>query len=355
MDARSKTSRQRILVFFPGALGDFLCFLPALQHLGKNAVVDLLAHSEFGCLLPRHIRVRSLDCAEVARLFVHDAGHSPEVREFFACYDHVYSWLGSTQKEFVDNLMAASRGGVTVFPFRSQEISGPTANYYLSCVGNEAPTNVGPSVAIGRKAILWAGKFWQEKRLRQKRVLALGPGSGAREKNWPLDYFKTVSSWWREQLDGEVLVFLGPVEEDLSEVASDSWEGVLWVRNVALDRVAALLARSELYVGNDSGITHLAANVGTKAISIFGPSDPIQWSPRGRQVTVLSRWVECSPCMPEEMKKCPHRKCLRELSPEVTIRTIEVSLAGDSRPQAHQSDGIIGLTRTEPGALKSAF
>lgn len=54
--------------------------------------------------------------------------------------------------------------------------------------------------------------------------------------------------------------------------------------------LACWLARARLYIGNDSGITHLAAAVGTPVLALFGPTDPAVWAPRGPHVRVV-RWA----------------------------------------------------------------
>jgi ADP-heptose:LPS heptosyltransferase len=56
-----------------------------------------------------------------------------------------------------------------------------------------------------------------------------------------------------------------------------------------LYQLACHLAQASLYVGNDSGITHLAAAVGTPVLALFGPTDPAVWAPRGEHVRV-ARW-----------------------------------------------------------------
>ena len=61
---------QRALVIFPGALGDFLCFLPTLRFLSQGKEVDLLARSEFADLVPPTVKVGSLERYEIRRLFV---------------------------------------------------------------------------------------------------------------------------------------------------------------------------------------------------------------------------------------------------------------------------------------------
>jgi ADP-heptose:LPS heptosyltransferase len=57
-----------------------------------------------------------------------------------------------------------------------------------------------------------------------------------------------------------------------------------------LYELAGWLARARLYIGNDSGITHLAAAVGTPVLALFGPTDPAVWGPRGRNVRI-AKWV----------------------------------------------------------------
>jgi ADP-heptose:LPS heptosyltransferase len=63
------------------------------------------------------------------------------------------------------------------------------------------------------------------------------------------------------------------------------------VRIDDLYELAVWLATARVYIGNDSGITHLAAAVGTPVIALFGPTDPRIWVPRGRDVCVIARPV----------------------------------------------------------------
>ncbi|MGD8878557.1 MAG: glycosyltransferase family 9 protein, partial [Syntrophobacterales bacterium] len=61
------------------------------------------------------------------------------------------------------------------------------------------------------------------------------------------------------------------------------------VENWQLGKLAALMHQADLYLGNDSGITHLAAACGIPTIALFGPTDPQIWGPRGPQVSII-RW-----------------------------------------------------------------
>jgi heptosyltransferase-3 len=62
--------------------------------------------------------------------------------------------------------------------------------------------------------------------------------------------------------------------------------------------------------------------LGVPTIALFGPSDPHQWAPRGRQVAVVRRAIDCSPCSHVTMTSCPHHACLTGLDPEKLIAII---------------------------------
>jgi ADP-heptose:LPS heptosyltransferase len=67
------------------------------------------------------------------------------------------------------------------------------------------------------------------------------------------------------------------------------------------------------FIGNDSGITHMAAALGLPTIAIFGPSDHKIWSPRGQKVFVVRKEMNCSPCSEEKFVQCKNLECMREV------------------------------------------
>ena len=76
-------------------------------------------------------------------------------------------------------------------------------------------------------------------------------------------------------------------------------------------------------MGNDSGITHVAAAVGIPVVALFGPTDPQVWGMRGDNVSVMYKGgFTCSPCSREEMKRCVNRRCLEEISVEDVYKKI---------------------------------
>lgn len=321
----------KALVLFPGALGDFVCFLPALETLASEREVELWARTEYADLAPCGVTVRSIERYEISRLFVPGAEGEEGLRDFFAGYGGVYSWMGSSRPDFVGRLKALSRGRLQIFPFRPDGSRMHMIDYYLSCLGVKAEGTAFPTIPAPGVAVLeWRDRFWQKNGLGPKQVLVIAPGSGAREKNWPLSHFRAVGEWWEKRVGGRVIVLWGPVERERgTRAATDDW--ALGLSGLGLAEVAAVLGRCDLYLGNDSGITHLAAALGVQTAALFGPSSPEQWAPRGKRVKVISQGMECSPCAGPVMKSCPHRKCLTTLSPEMVIRHLERILRRGAR------------------------
>ena len=307
--------RAKICVIFPGALGDFICFLPALQALQERAAIDLFARSEFADLVLPGITVSSLERWEISGLFREGRG-SAEAEKMFRAYDALYSWFASGHPRFVERLNAITGCRVHTFSFRPLATDVHLADHYFGCLREHATTPP-PHVALRSEALQWRDIFWCDHTLAGRPVLTIAPGSGAREKNWPEKFYCAVAEWWRKATGGAIVLLIGPVEQERGGFERLS-EGCLVASGLSLSRAAALLDRSAVYLGNDSGISHLAAALGIRTVALFGPTDPIRWAPRGQRVTVLRRGMDCSPCSEPVMKSCPHRACLSEFAaPEI--------------------------------------
>ena len=307
-------------VIFPGALGDFICFLPLLQTLARAGRVQLFARSEFAELTPEGVTVRSIETSPITALFRAGFDVDEEAQRSFREYDAVYSWFASANHEFIRRLQAVTGGRAHVFPFRPARVEGHQADYYLNCL-DHARDLAEPRVTIRPEARRWCEEFWAKHGLQRRPVLTVAPGSGAREKNWPATFFHTVSRWWRETTGGEVLLLIGPVEQARGGIEPLPSECIV-ASDLSLSQAAALLSRADVFLGNDSGVSHLAAATGVRTVALFGPTDARQWAPRGRKVIVLRRHLDCSPCHDATMKACPHRNCLAGLPPGEIIATL---------------------------------
>jgi ADP-heptose:LPS heptosyltransferase len=120
-------------------------------------------------------------------------------------------------------------------------------------------------------------------------LAVLHPGSGGDFKRWPAARFAALAERIPAELNCAVVVLLGPADETVSaelDAAGGGRTEITLAANWPLRQVLALLSRAQVYVGNDSGITHLAARA-CPTLAIFGVTDPAIWGPRGSRVQVL--------------------------------------------------------------------
>ncbi len=129
----------------------------------------------------------------------------------------------------------------------------------------------------------------------ERRQVVVHPGSGGLRKIWPLSRWRMFLESLCDRKDVHVYLVMGPADERIRPFVQEiaNGEGIPVVDNLPLPSLAAFLSDADLYVGNDSGATHLAASVGTPTVAIFGPTDPVVWGPRGRDVEIFKdAWDE---------------------------------------------------------------
>jgi heptosyltransferase-3 len=279
---------ERAVVLFPGSLGDFLCALPALRAIGRLSpqgveVIGRKGLFEIAQQLPFIRKTVSIDAGYFASLFTFHTTVKSEVFSFFSSASHIFSWFGHTHPEVRANLEKIAPGRVRSFDFFVGQEDRHASAYYLRCIGVQEIRC--PSLTLGKKEKQWLDHYgvacgWDA----SSKVLVIQPGSGGRKKRWEVDGFRAVTHWWREKPQHQVLILLGPAEEQ---------EEALWQqcgkveKNLSLLQVAALLSRASVYLGNDSGISHLAGSVGARGVVLFGPTCPRHWRPLGGALSVL--------------------------------------------------------------------
>lgn len=146
-------------------------------------------------------------------------------------------------------------------------------------------------------------------------MVLVHPGSGSPKKNWPPYRFaellrKTLTAFPRFR----PWLIQGPADQVATDAilhAPDLKEQVRVIASLRALDLAEVLRQAALYVGNDSGVTHLCAAIGTPTVAIFGPSDPVQWSPLGPCVKVVRRDFRCLPCHLQGERPCPYSVCER--------------------------------------------
>jgi ADP-heptose:LPS heptosyltransferase len=313
-------SSERVLVIFPGALGDLVCLGPALRALARrhrDAELELMAREELARFAIARLGIArdqshdhsrhyshyySIDRREVAALFANppDLGAA---HAFFRPFTRIYSFFASDDARFRRALEAAAAptAAVSFHAFRPAG-DGHVAAAYLEEIGEREARPTEPPDALMEvleEDIAEAKDALARLGLGEARIVLLFPGSGSPHKNWPVENFAALAS--KLEPTTRPLVVLGPAERALESVLMPLLHerGIAWLRDRPLATIAGLARIAAGFVGNDSGISHLAAAAGAPGVAIFGPTDPERWRPLGRVRVV--RALSLSDLTPEEV------------------------------------------------------
>ncbi len=161
------------------------------------------------------------------------------------------------------------------------------------------------------------------------------PGMVLTAKQWLPERFAELARRLLEA--GAEVVLLGgssdrPVSDRVRSILGSEGEPILDLTGATtLGQLGAVISSCDLFVGNDSGPTHLAAAVGTPVVAIFGPSTPQMYGPLGPHTHVIYRPVECSPCFVNGSfaRHCRHYRCQHAISVddvwEAVVRLLDLS------------------------------
>jgi ADP-heptose:LPS heptosyltransferase len=120
-------------------------------------------------------------------------------------------------------------------------------------------------------------------------IVVIHPGSGSFAKCWPLEHFIGLARSIQKRFS--LAFVIGPAERErwIARQITQLAEIAPLIESPTLVQLAGILSGAGLYIGNDSGVSHLAAVVGTRSVVIFGPTDPVRWRPLGDHVSIAHR------------------------------------------------------------------
>ncbi len=226
----------RRLLIRPGAIGDVILSLPALES----------ARAEYTEVWAPRVTLPLIRFADRTRAIADTGldllGITTTTNPLLEDFDEIYSWYGTARPEFRE---AVAHLPFTFFPAQSLPEIPPRI---------EVPASQRKDFAI------------------------IHPYSSSPKKNWPLQNFQQVAAHLKK---------------------------VEWCPNGIEDlyELACWISTASVYIGNDSGISHLAAAVGTPVIAIFISTNPSIWAPRGDHVIVLE-----NPSVAEVLGACPQHQ-----------------------------------------------
>jgi heptosyltransferase-3 len=284
------THQARFLVLRGGAIGDFIVTLPALTALRErwpDAHIELIGYPHIANLalaggLVDH--VDSLDRAEMARFFSANAVFTEAQAEYVSSFDIIFSYLHDPRSVVLNNLkLAGARQVLYGSPIVTE---GPASRHLLKPLESLAiyPESDVPTLRL-RPDLVKRGQEWLDARGLVEPVV-IHPGSGSPKKNWPLERFLELARLLEAQRK-KILFIAGEADAPIRSVLEALNPPAVLLTDATLVDVAGVLSNCRTYIGNDSGITHLAAALGLSVTALFGPSNPAIWGPRGNHV----RWL----------------------------------------------------------------
>lgn len=270
----------------PGALGDTLMLLPALHLLREGARVTFLGRRP-GLDALRLAGIRALDIEQAPWCALFSDTPQPGALPVRSV-DRVVAFFQNSRDLLKKNLEILLPGArVKVYPSQPE---GPAHMVFhgARCLKDAGlPVSPKEAVALAREG----GLFGPPSPVKTPSMV-LHPGSGSARKNYPPAFFRAFleAAAARPGLrDLEPLLLLGPAEEalraDLLSLDRRPFKDVLLSPD--LGALTDLLRRVALFVGHDSGITHLAALCGAPTLALFRNGDSPRWGPLGPQVRIL--------------------------------------------------------------------
>lgn len=283
------SAKPRILVLRGGAIGDFIVTLPALQALKgvwPGAEIEIWGYphiAELAVAGGLAVRTVSLDRAEMAKFFVPQEAWTPEQEKKIRGFDLIVNYLHDPEGQVRSNLLLAGAKQVLsgspiikrghAADFLQEPLEG-LGLYREGGVPRLDFSEGARAAAAARLAALGLARGFG----------AVHPGSGSAKKNWGGEKFADVARRLKARLGG-VAVVEGEADAEWAEETARLLPEAEFPRlkGLSLVELGAVLAECGTYVGNDSGVTHLAAAAGAgRVVAVFGPSDAATWAPRGR-------------------------------------------------------------------------
>src|SRR5205085_2423664 len=256
-----RDSMNGILILRGGALGDFVLTLPALKLLRDRfpkAHLEILGYPRIAALVEKRFyadAIRSIESASLARFFVKDAELPGELADYFRGFDLILSYLYDPDRIFENKLKRCGTATLVTGPGKLDnsahaafQLARPLEGLGLHL--QDAAAHLYPIEEDRDLARDYLGG-------RSRPIVTLHPGSGSETKNWAIKKWIELGGLLVSE-GYELLVIAGEADEKRAATLESAWSGkpVRFLKHQPLPKLAAL-AEGGLFIGHDSGISHV--------------------------------------------------------------------------------------------------
>jgi len=289
----------QLLIIHQGAIGDLILSLPSLYAIRttfRGYHIEALGYPQTLSLLHQRFYVESItsiDRALFAALYRDEKTDDAALINYFERFERIFlfgGWKHARVARIIKSLTYASVVRIDPFP---EDTSIHVIDYQLKQVkqGGVQPSLTVPMLFPTATDVEQASCLLASRGviIPDDIVIAVHPGSGSNRKNMPAEHFVACLKYLSGQQKCWVLLIQGPADEAECRQIEQLCSGVHLIKadKFELPLLAALIQHCHVYIGNDSGITHMAAALGVPTIALFGPTDPRVWGPRGKAVCIM--------------------------------------------------------------------
>ena len=276
----------KILFIRGGAIGDFILTLPAIQLVREglpDCEIEILGYpaiAELAVSAGLAHRVRSIEHAALAPFFAPESELDEEMCAYLSEFNVVFSYLYDPDQIFQNNLVRAGVKTLFCGPYRMDE--------------SEPHQSAAVQLAKPQESLaLYLDEPWVELSYKKGEtnfqsksnpLIAVHPGSGSPTKNWShQSWSKVITELHQKHSGAEFLITSGEAEHsaisDFLQLIDAGGVRYRHLQDLPLHELGIILQQADLFLGHDSGISHLAASVGTQGLILFGPTNPAVWAP----------------------------------------------------------------------------
>ena len=322
--------RETVVILHPGSLGDVLLAVPAIRSLR-------LRYPECELVLIARPGISQLlwDCEEIdhwvsiedqntVELFSQSPRLSGRLQVWLNQCELAVAWLEDKEGILSDTFKRCGVKNKRIqSPFSPLLIQHHQSQRFLESIGElPAPSATDRAIQVQKDVLERARTYLDSGPVRRKRpIVLIHPGSGSVRKCLNAEPMASLIQQLQQRGLSPVILE-GPDDCDIVErVLALVETPPVVLRGLDLSLLAGILTKTDLYIGHDSGVTHLAAALGIRTLAIFGPTDPRRWAPLGTHVTV-AQGLPCTCHSWESVGRCSNRPCL-DISIETLLQQVE--------------------------------
>lgn len=310
--------KRNVVVIHPGALGDVLLAVPAIMKFGLRFPrhnLLLIARASVSRFLAECRVVDEWIAAEsqiCSGLFARFVCQSNELGSHLERCDAAVAWVEDADGSLVNALREYGVRSILIqSPFSSALRRKHQRDRFLETIGEGSARGLGDEPLRIPNHLIEEGRICLKSKgiTKSSSLVLVHTGSGSIHKCLNPEKMAHIINQLRYREMSPVLLE-GPADQDMVEgVLRLLSEKPPVLRDCDLLLLAGVLAHTDLYLGHDSGVTHLAALLGVHVVAVFGPTDHHRWAPHGRHVTIV-HGTSCVCPTWQAVKNCHEKPCL---------------------------------------------